>query len=415
VQYKSLLSAALPRLAADFTAYPSFLPQAVVTLNDDGSVSTSFTTKRNYTESLFNLRDNLPQLTEVVDLMRYISSNDTLANDLLVDAAGVRLPTETPTTFFSFTVWPFLWSYLSQVVSLDVLDETLFEDLFGDIEIFLQSTTVPMIFEALIIGLHAEFDRLDIAENIWLRKRNVEDIQRVSKPYEEFDPVANATRFNDYYLAIRVMTGKHVPVDVGVPMSIAGSVISALRLLKTDRVLLGPDRYYPELRAGHLGMHSQSPVMDNVFGDYTLGSTEVDELKSLFENCRASNDKRWQLAMRRLNQTYDRKLDEDRVVDCWIGLETLLLSDGNSELSYKSSMRLARFIGDTSAERKELQNLTKKSYDYRSKIVHGKTPLPEDLPEVTTKSLALLRRVLVRWLDTNFSHELSIIDESMLQ
>jgi hypothetical protein len=61
------------------------------------------------------------------------------------------------------------------------------------------------------------------------------------------------------------------------------------------------------------------------------------------------------LAVRRFGSTYDRVTDDDRLIDAWIALEALFLPDGNQELTYRAAMRMARFLGADSAERKELK------------------------------------------------------------
>jgi hypothetical protein len=414
--YKDVVKAGLPLLVAVFNARPSFSPEATITHNDDSSMTTRFEARPNYTEALFDLRDTIPQLSEVRVLLEYVKAHDTIANDLLADAVGTRLPTDDSAPFFGFTVWPFLWAYLTEIATLETsVDDSVFNSLFDDVKTYLESTQLTLIYEAPIIGLRFESDTLELSDDIWIRRRTDEDIKRVTKPYTDFSPAQNEVSFNSHFLVVRTYVDKHGQIGMSTAHEAAGNVLSAFRLFKSGRISLGSDRQYMQLRVVPLRGESSSPSLEFQGGDYTLTDVEVDNVRALFNSCNTYSDKRWQLALRRLNLTYERKLDEDRLIDCWVGLETLLLPDGNKgELRYKGSLRLARFLGDTKEERVELQRDTKKSYDRRSEIVHGSTPLNEDLPQVTDKTIESLRRVLIQWLDTERSHNVEDIDAALL-
>jgi hypothetical protein len=145
-----------------------------------------------------------------------------------------------------------------------------------------------------------------------------------------------------------------------------GSVAAPLRLLAlpTDvedylgRLGLGGGLLTePETGRGRRGL-LDADAASHVRETYTrLGS--VDDTSSMG------------LALRRLAASSVRRSDEDRLIDAWIAFESLFAPDHTSELRFRASLRIARFVGSNRSERTDLFNELKRSYDWRSRIVHG--------------------------------------------
>jgi hypothetical protein len=108
-------------------------------------------------------------------------------------------------------------------------------------------------------------------------------------------------------------------------------------------------------------------------------------------------------AIQRFNLCDERSTDDDRLVDSWIALESLLSkADERGDLTYRVALRLATFLGDSSAERQVIRSLAKRSYTLRSQVVHGTPPekrqkklLADDL---TSETEDLLRKTLRLWV-----------------
>jgi len=77
------------------------------------------------------------------------------------------------------------------------------------------------------------------------------------------------------------------------------------------------------------------------------------------------------LAIRRWDNASERRRQDDRLVDYWIGLESLFAPDSNQEVRFRASHRIAAYLGATGDERLEIYDFMLKSYDCRSAIVHG--------------------------------------------
>jgi hypothetical protein len=121
------------------------------------------------------------------------------------------------------------------------------------------------------------------------------------------------------------------------------------------------------------------------------------------------------LALRRLNDSYHRSRLEDRHIDYWTALEALFLRVDEGELRYRAALLTARFIGVDLADRLDLFEKIKKSYDLRSKIVHGASPPKKmDVPAMINWTAALLRRVLRRCVVEHQSPDLNRILRDLL-
>ena len=77
-------------------------------------------------------------------------------------------------------------------------------------------------------------------------------------------------------------------------------------------------------------------------------------------------------AFTRLDDSYRRLQAGDRLIDYWVALEALFLTkDEKSELLYRISLKIARYIGGTIDDRNDLVKFIKRSYGFRSRVVHG--------------------------------------------
>jgi len=130
---------------------------------------------------------------------------------------------------------------------------------------------------------------------------------------------------------------------------------------------------------------------------------DIPELKTILAFLIVESASRFNVAQRRLSLGIGRRNLEDRLIDYMIGLEALYLPDGNLELSFRLSLRIAFLLRTDPSERKETYYFVKKMYGTRSDIVHGKKrKLTKD--EVG-KLEELLRNSLKLWLNdkSNFS------------
>jgi len=182
-------------------------------------------------------------------------------------------------------------------------------------------------------------------------------------------------------------------------------VINSLRLLKPSAVYRNH-----RIKTEYITFHPfrstiiRSPIFENtVLGEECkIKKTDVALLCEIFDFLCNENDSRFKIASRRLSLGIERKNLEDKLIDYMIGLEALYLPDGNAELSFRLSVRVA-FLLSSKIERKNTYEFLRKIYDVRSSIVHGnKYELNiEDIRRLEE----LLRKSVILWIKdkNNFS------------
>jgi Apea-like HEPN len=135
-------------------------------------------------------------------------------------------------------------------------------------------------------------------------------------------------------------------------------------------------------------------------GFYRLTSDDAPLILQLFEKLeKLADDNQLALALRRYNDAHERVRPEDKIVDCWIGLEALFASDASQEVTFRVSLRAAKLIGSDEEHRFEIYKRLKKLYKTRSSVVHG---VPVERPRLerdATDTLEFLRTGLLRWLE----------------
>lgn len=105
-------------------------------------------------------------------------------------------------------------------------------------------------------------------------------------------------------------------------------------------------------------------------------TTQLDEVRRVYQAVTASESEAIRLAINRLNGCLTRTDPADAILDATIGLELLLGDDQNQSLSYKLRLRaaaLAILHGDPANPPKEVAAKVKRLYEARSVIVHGRS------------------------------------------
>jgi len=103
-----------------------------------------------------------------------------------------------------------------------------------------------------------------------------------------------------------------------------------------------------------------------------------------------------------------------------IAFESLFLAD-NQELTYKLAIRVAFFLEERQDRRQTIIKDIKKSYGYRSKIVHGKHVSRVELRNIFFKNEEYLRQSLRKFLALlEQGHTLenlrkNLLDENIIQ
>lgn len=192
-------------------------------------------------------------------------------------------------------------------------------------------------------------------------------------------------------------------------------VINSLRLLKSSAVYRDH-----QIKSENITFHPlggtivRFPAFENtVVGEHCdIESADTAMLCSIFDFLYNEKDNRFRVALRRLSLGMERKNPEDKLLDYMIGLETLYMPDGNAELSFRLSVRVA-FLLSLSKDRKETFDFLRTMYAVRSNIVHGSQ---YELKADDVKKLeALLRESIIHWIKNKNSFAASELNKVLFE
>ena len=110
----------------------------------------------------------------------------------------------------------------------------------------------------------------------------------------------------------------------------------------------------------------RSPVSFHILNQ----NEEREELVNWCSKVKDVEDTKIRLAIRRILSAINQRRDPiDGFIDTIIAWENLF--GGNAELSFRVSVSIAKLLGDTAEQKKELQKFVNDHYNIRSKLVHG--------------------------------------------
>jgi hypothetical protein len=153
--------------------------------------------------------------------------------------------------------------------------------------------------------------------------------------------------------------------------------------------------YLAALQVGH-GIVSR-PLNSSFAARTRLTEAQAEQMPSLYTALGdLPEDRRIAMALRRLRASSERTSAEDRLIDMWIAFEALFAKDSKSELRYRASLRIARYVGRETSERRDIFAGLKLAYDWRSRLVHGGDPAKIETKNMGTidEAVALCEEVL---------------------
>jgi hypothetical protein len=205
----------------------------------------------------------------------------------------------------------------------------------------------------------------------------------------------------DWECAVVTQAKPDVAGTTDAAMALATDTVLALRLLRHSAVaaphfLIRPHGLSLVERGSglHLGLPTWGPGLHVTAGDLAAVAATMSERPS-------SRSGRLALALRRLASSDSRRDHGDRLVDFWVGLEALYAPDGTAELKFRAAVRLAHALEPAGPARRALFDAARKSYDLRSKLVHGDPKGPDKATaDAANEAEDWLRRSILRWWST---------------
>ncbi len=181
------------------------------------------------------------------------------------------------------------------------------------------------------------------------------------------------------------------------------SIVTSIRLIKPEPVILSPIMIEVNDFWGSSSAHGFRQVLNRPHEKpCELQSKNIDEVIEILKILNAPNsqqNRRLNICIRRLGFANTRISYEDRLLDTTMALESLVLEDSGDpkergELSFRMSLRIAKFTESKPAIQREVFEFVRSAYKLRSKVIHGDELKLED--ETIVKELESLAKKVTR-------------------
>ncbi len=347
---------------------------------------------------------------DVAALTRHVSGDGALSTDLLTDESGNSVPEGSRASRLEHKLLrPFFSHYLDFARGIE-WDDVVFATTFSHLERYLSQEEVTWTFQAPLLNLESALEPFDLCHHVSIRGRDLAAVRELLSDhvgeglgFDASNLVAIASASHFVLVRLPLKKGTHFVDDVG--HREVRAAISALRLLAAGSVNATLGWWRSEFPTFDGTPGTQGPLSTAYRLDppaYQLTPEVASQLPEVFARVQATNTRSGHgVALRRLNQAYERVNPEDRLLDHWIALEALFLPSDRDELSFRASMRIAAFLGRSTEERRELFKQMRESYDVRSKVVHGDVSGRLEAVLANTEAIlrAALRKALTSGLD----------------
>ena len=351
----------------------------------------------------------------IEELSKVISYDTKLNSRLLVDAGGnpiVDIPSQ-KWWLITFLVMPILTSYFSLRREYSFDYELFIQVAEGHLsELLLDRTTLVSISPLAHVRIVS--DSIEIDKGIRIRRLLSDEIEPWLNPsIPLFGNIVPGQVLTEVRTAIEVTT-ESTSNDRGLlqpDQSKFKDIIDTLRLVTDSDIIV---LFTQTQSHGGPGLHATQTVPTSIpywraFGPLIIINEEQSsQLVKLYHQIKDSiNAEKISLARTRWSITSERLTLEDKLIDCWIGLESLFTPDSSQELSFRASLRIATFLAPAGIERQRMYSDIRTSYEWRSALIHGDSARFANLSKRLTLSDATsivrgaLRNAILRILDMN--------------
>ncbi len=367
------------------------------TINALGPINYQELERINLHLSLFHGTKGVIIWGEYIDVIKEIQRHPEIKNhfDCLIGSAeGQRLisGTDFVQAFLAWCIW-----------GTTQFDENDFDQKFQSFVSFFNSSTIELVKECKLYNFNSFLHSIDLDNEL--------KISKVAAAAEKFKPNTGYEVFSD--LGFVMVQKYNVEKLVMTQEESQNEANQNDRFKKFDTTLKSVHQNFDLfIQAVRVHKHSACYRDHNVksyfsgffgqFGQvvgssfftntaigikYELEDHEIEDLKAIWRQL-GQTDKRGTLSANRLTYVSDRRNKEDKVLDCFIGLESLYLPDGNAELTFRLSLRVAKILISDAIGQKELFQFIKSMYGKRSKLAHG------DNVEISNQELEKLESTL---------------------
>ncbi len=348
--------------------------------------------------SLFHGKKSITSWNEYIEVSRIIKNYPEITSHFnkLIGFIGSQAKRTESSFIQGFIVWN-IWG-------INEFREETFLKKVEDFISFFIIDTIEVVKECKLFNFEASVEEINFDDEIVIKRIPYDDkkINHFTDGYEvfstsdfviehrkTFNKIIRSTDSSDTKEYSKIMLSEFERYSNEISESFE-RVVKSIRVLKSSACYRGhrTREYYAGFLEQFGDSMGHSFLMNTAIGDKCkLEESEVNDLKSIWRGLKIA-DKLGALSANRLSYVAERKNSEDKVLDCFIGLESLYLPNGNAELSLRLSLGASKLLQSDSGKQKDLFFFLKRMYNKRSKLVHG-----QDV-DVSSDELQRLEEVL---------------------
>lgn len=344
------------------------------------------------------------------DLVNAVISSDFLTDRFLSDLPAAQRSSNLVALRIAWLcVMPLLDEYLVRVPAFR-FENSVFQSIYDDAQARLIAGDLSLIQVSPLYGCEVLRDPIAITDQLTLRAVSPEEIERWSNtdPSRLYDPLLLLGPQVRSAIELRYPDQHLTDEQVGELIELPTKLMNILRLLSDGGVTI---LFHQLERRMPVGQHREFRAGANLVDGTGIRLTKEggEIVKSLWKSLNnPSMQSLVGLAFRRWSSGIERKTDEDRIIDYWVGLESLFATGSNQEILFRCSYRMAAYLGKNGGERKEIVQDVQDCYSWRSALAHG-SKQPEkkvsnrmSIDQAVAKSRSYLRDALLKIL--RFDH-----------
>jgi len=388
------------------------IKDCIKTLNDillkENMKFTEFSTRvsKEYLGHLLNShRNKFFSLLKMNEAAVYILSSTKFLKPKISDDAGNEIKELEPSDVM-LILWFLFIDYVKNTTELEFIED-IFLKLYLRREYYYLEHKIKYVAYCPLIQFDMEYDELKINSRMKIRKiNNIEkkDLLGINFGISSYFDMIDRNLVN-YVIEYKYTFNMEKDVNEKCISKVDRQIkrlITTLRLFKEGSFGFDHIKQYP---ITHIPMYgpliSYAPIQQ-VRGDYKILNEEKEALLQLYKKIiKTSIKSHLQLAIDRLNFTYERSRLEDKIIDLSIGYESLFITDEDkrpSDRGYFIGASACMLLGKTQKKREYIKKIIVNGFKLRNDIVHGKKHNKDNLIQLMPKFDQLLKQSIINLL-----------------
>ena len=239
----------------------------------------------------------------------------------------------------------------------------------------------------LVIGLQSNIVRCRFGKDVLIRKAKKEELERFQNDIK-FNLSEDKLVVEFYYQSTAPDSYKSI-YDFSERINFLFNLVSDSKICLPKSINYIQDFYSESYTSA--GVYTDNKIREFTSNLVLFERNQILQVKNIwkkFVHADHSKNKAYHIAWTRYLFTQTKYNFEEKIIDCMIAFEALFLkADENEGAAYKLALRVTYFLRED-FDKNQLFDYMKKSYNLRSKVVHGSN-VKENVIKFNDKSLEI--------------------------